>query len=135
MSSDLPAPSPERSKRTASGLKPPKTVIRLRRQEFREPIFWSTKGKYRFDSPTARYGVLYTAATFEGAILEVFGDRWIEYRAVSEQLLRSYTLAKLSIGPGLWLVNTLGPNLVSAGVDARLFPSTDYRLTQASGRA
>jgi RES domain len=135
MSSDLPAPSPELSKRTLPRRKPPKTVIRLSRQEFRDPIFWSTKGKYRFDSPTARYGVLYAAATFEGAILEVFGDRWIEYRAVSEQLLRSYNLVKLSIGPGLWMVNTLGPNLVSAGVDARLFASTDYEKTQAWGRA
>jgi hypothetical protein len=135
MSSDLPAPSPELTKRTLPRRKPPKTVIRLSRQEFRDPIFWSTKGKYRFDSPTARYGVLYTAATFEGAILEVFGDRWIEYRAVSEQLLRSYNLVKLSIGPGLWMVNTLGPNLVSADIDARLFASTDYEKTQAWGRA
>jgi RES domain len=131
----FPLPGPELSNRTLPRRKPPKTLIRLSRHEFRDPIFWSTKGKYRFDSPTARYGVLYTAATFEGAILEVFGDRWLEYRAVSEQLLRSYNLVKLRIGPGLWVVNTLGPSLVSAGTDARLFASTDYEKTQAWGRA
>jgi hypothetical protein len=135
MSASFPLPSPELSQRTLPGRKPPRTLIRLSRQEFRDPMFWSTKGKYRFDSPTARYGVLYTAATLEGAILEVFGDRWLEYRAVSEQLLRSYNLVKLRVGPGLWLVNTLGRNLVSAGIDARLFASTDYEKTQAWGRA
>src|SRR5258708_30734000 len=111
MSSDLPGPSPELTKRTLPRRKPPKTVIRLSRQEFRDPIFWSTKGKYRFDSPTARYGGLYTAATFEGAILEVFGDRWIEYRAVSEPLLRSHNLMKPIIRPGLLMENTRCPEL------------------------
>lgn len=135
MSSDFPLPSPELSKRILPRRKPTRTLVRLSRQEFRDPIFWSTKGKYRFDSPTARYGVLYTAATLEGAILEVFGDRWIEYRAVSEQLLRSYNLVKLTIEPGLWVVNTLGSNLMSAGIDARLFASTDYEKTQEWGRA
>ncbi|HXM01704.1 MAG TPA: RES family NAD+ phosphorylase [Chthoniobacterales bacterium] len=135
MSSDFPPPSPELSKRTLLRRRTPKTLVRLSRQEFRDPIFWSTKGKYRFDSPTARYGVLYTAASLAGAILEVFGDRWLEHRAVSEQLLRSYNLVKLNITPGLWLVNTLGSNLLFAGIDARLFASTDYDKTQAWGRA
>ncbi|MFY9987301.1 MAG: RES family NAD+ phosphorylase [Chthoniobacterales bacterium] len=110
-------------------------MVRLSRQEFRDPIFWSTKGKYRFDSTTARYGVLYTANSLEGAILEVFGDRWLEHRALSEQLLRSYNLVKLNITSGLWLANTLGSNLMFAGIDARLFVSTDYDKTQAWGRA
>jgi hypothetical protein len=135
MSSDFPLPSPELFKRTLPRRRVPKTLVRLSRQEFRDPIFWSTKGKYRFDSPTARYGVLHTAASLEGAILEVFGDRWLEQRAVSEQLLRSYNLVKLTIAPGLWLVNTLGSNLLFAGIDARLFASTDYEKTQAWGRA
>jgi RES domain len=135
MSSEFPLPSRELFERSLPRRKPPKTLIRLSRQEFRDPIFWSTKGKYRFDSPMARYGILYTAATLEGAVLEVFGDRWSEHRAVSEQLLRSYNLVKLNIAPRLWMVNTLGPNLVLAGIDARLFASTDYEKTQAWGRA
>jgi hypothetical protein len=135
MSSDFPLPSPELFKRTLPRRRVPKTLVRLSRQEFRDPIFWSTKRKYRFDSPTARYGVLYSAASLEGAILEIFGDRWLEHRAVSEELLRSYNLVKLTIAPGLWLVNTLGSNLLFAGIDARLFASTDYEKTQAWGRA
>jgi hypothetical protein len=79
--------------------------------------------------------VLYTANSLEGAILEVLGDRWLEHRAISEELLRSYNLVKLTIATGLWLVNTLGSNLVFAGIDARLFASTDYEKTQAWGRA
>jgi RES domain-containing protein len=135
MSSEFPLPSPELLKRTLARRRVPKTLVRLSRQEFRDPIFWSTKGKYRFDSPTARYGVLYTAASLEGAILEVFGDRWLEHRAMSEQLLRSYNLVKLTIAPELWLVNTLGSKLLFAGIDARLFASTDYEKAQAWGRA
>jgi RES domain len=135
MSSEFPLPSPELLKRTLARRRVPKTLVRLSRREFRDPIFWSTKGKYRFDSPTARYGVLYTAASLDGAILEVFGDRWLEHRAMSEQLLRSYNLVKLTIAPELWLVNTLGSKLLFAGIDARLFASTDYEKTQAWGRA
>jgi hypothetical protein len=135
MSSEFPPPSPGLSKRTLPRRRSPKTLVRLSRQEFRDPIFWSTKGKYRFDSPPARYGVLYTANSLEGAILEVFGDRWLEHRALSEQLLRSYNLVKLNITSGLWLANTLGSNLMFAGIDARLFASTDYDKTQAWGRA
>ena len=135
MSSEFPPPNPELSKRTLPRRRSAKTLVRLSRQEFRDPIFWSTKGKYRFDSSTARYGVLYTANSLEGAILEVFGDRWLEHRAFSEQLLRSYNLVKLNITSGLWLANTLGSNLMFAGIDARLFASTDYDKTQAWGRA
>jgi hypothetical protein len=135
MSSEFPLPSPELLKRTLARRRVPKTLVRLSRREFRDPIFWSTKGKYRFDSPTARYGVLYTAASLDGAILEVFGDRWLEHRAMSEQLLRSYNLVKLTIAPELWLVNTLGSKLLFAGIDARLFASTDYEKTQTWGRA
>jgi hypothetical protein len=127
MNSEFPLPSSELSERSLPRRKPTKTLIRLSRQEFR--------GKYRFDSPTGRYGVLYSAARLVGAILEVFFDRLIEHRAVSEQLLRSYNLVKLNIAPGLRMVNTLGPNLVFAGIDARLFASTDYEKTQAWGRA
>jgi hypothetical protein len=135
MSAEFPLPNPELSNRTLPRRRPPKTLVRLSRQEYPNPIFWSTKGIYRFDSPTARYGVLYTANSLEGAILEVLGDRWLEHRAISEELLRSYNLVKLTIATGLWLVNTLGSNLVFAGIDARLFASTDYEKTQAWGRA
>jgi hypothetical protein len=135
MSSEFPLPIPELANRTLPRRRAPKSLVRLSRQEFRDPIFWSSKGKYRFDSPAARYGVLYTANSLEGAILEVFGDRWLEQRALSEELLRSYNLVQLNIAPGLWLVNTLGSNLMFAGTDARLFASTDYEKTQAWGRA
>ena len=135
MSSDFPLPAADFGKRKLARRRTPKNLVRLSRQEFRTPIFWSSKGKYRFDSPTARYGVLYTAATLEGAILEVFGDRWREEPAISEALLRSYNLVTIGTTGSLWCVNTLGSNLVSFGIDARLFASTDYEKTQIWGRA
>jgi hypothetical protein len=54
-------------------------VFRLWQNHHPSAFFWSKKGIYRFDSKSARYGVLYTGGTLEGAALEVFGDQWVNY--------------------------------------------------------
>jgi hypothetical protein len=55
-------------------------LFRISHQKFSDPIYWSRRGVYRFDSPVAKYGVLYTGRTFETALLEVFGDQWMKSR-------------------------------------------------------
>jgi hypothetical protein len=72
--------------RTAAGA-PPAQVYRLSRKEFLNPLHWSHEGKYRFDSETALYGVLYTAVDVESTLLEVFGSVWLEARRISLGLL------------------------------------------------
>jgi hypothetical protein len=56
----------------------PVQLFRLNLIRHRDPVHWSKQGRYRFDSATAKYGVFYTSAAVETAILEVFGDRWIQ---------------------------------------------------------
>jgi hypothetical protein len=57
-------------------------VFRLWQNHHPSAFFWSKKGIYRFDSKSARYGVLYTGGTLEGAALEVFGDQWVKRRVL-----------------------------------------------------
>ena len=52
-------------------------VFRLWQNHHPSAFFWSKKGIYRFDSKSARYGVLYTGGTLEGAALEVLNFRFV----------------------------------------------------------
>jgi hypothetical protein len=40
------------------------TLCRISHPKFADPVYWSHRGLYRFDSPAAKYGVLYTGRTF-----------------------------------------------------------------------
>jgi hypothetical protein len=51
------------------------TWVRLSAKHHSSPIFWSRAGRYRFDSPTARWGVCYTASSIPAAFQEVFGNK------------------------------------------------------------
>src|SRR5260370_17235087 len=70
-------------------------VFRLWQNHHPSAFFWSKKGIYRFDSKSARYGVLYTGGTLEGAALEVFGDQRLKRRA--SKCRRSHHLIPLSL--------------------------------------
>ena len=101
----------------------------------RRPFFWSKKGIYRFDSKSARYGVLYTGGTLEGAALEVFGDQWVKRRVLSRMLLKKYRVSVMLPTRRLSLVDTTGSNLNKLSVDSSLFASINYRLTRSWARA
>jgi hypothetical protein len=51
------------------------TWFRLSAKHHLSPLFWSRAGRYRFDSPAARWGVCYTASSIPAAIQEVFGNK------------------------------------------------------------
>src|SRR5215475_2510200 len=68
----------------------PEKLIRLSKRKYSDPIHWSQLGIHRFDSPEARYGVLYTSNRIEAAVLEVFGDQWRTDRQVSLSDLESH---------------------------------------------
>jgi len=130
-----PLPGKEFDRRELRLVSPPEEVCRLSRKEFPNPLHWSQKGKYRFDSETALYGVLYTAADVEGTLLEVFGSVWLETRRISLGLLSTYEVITLQAAAPLALVDTRGEQLNLLGADSRLFASTEYGFTQAWGRA
>jgi RES domain len=51
------------------------TWFRLSPKRYPSPIFWGRQGRYRFDSPGARWGVSYLASSIVAAFQEVFGDK------------------------------------------------------------
>jgi hypothetical protein len=110
-------------------------VFRIWQKHHSSPFFWSKKKLYRFDSKSAPYGVLYTAATLEGALLEVFADQWIKQRVLSRALLANYRASVIGSSDTLRLVDTTDQNLNKLGVDSMFFASTNYRLTRAWARA
>jgi hypothetical protein len=110
-------------------------VFRLWQNHHPSAFFWSKERIYRFDSKSARYGVLYTGGTFEGAVLEVFGDQWVKRRVLSRVLLKKYRVSVMLPTRQLSLVDTTGSNLNKLGVDSILFASINYRLTRSWSRA
>lgn len=110
-------------------------VFRLWQNHHPSAFFWSKERIYRFDSKSARYGVLYTSGTFEGAALEVFGDQWVKRRVLSRVLLKKYRVSVMLPTRQLSLVDTTGSNLNKLGVDSILFASINYRLTRSWARA
>jgi hypothetical protein len=110
------------------------TLYRISHQKFTDPIYWSRRGLYRFDSPTANYGVLYTGRTFETALLEVFGDQWLASRAAALDFLKEFDLCEIRLERRLEVVNLSGKRLNRLGTDANIFASLAYEVTQEWAR-
>ncbi len=106
------------------------TLFRISHQKFSDPIFWSRRGLYRFDFPTAKYGVLYTGRTFETALLEVFGDSWMKSRMTALTFLKEFDVCEIALGHRLKVVNLSGKRLNPLGMDANIFASPAYGITQ-----
>ncbi|HYY31534.1 MAG TPA: RES family NAD+ phosphorylase [Chthoniobacterales bacterium] len=106
------------------------TLHRISHQKFVDPIYWSRRGRYRFDSPTAKYGVLYTGRTFETALLEVFGDQWVTLRITARDFLKEFDICEIGLERRLKVVNLSGKQLNRLGTDANIFASFAYDVTQ-----
>jgi hypothetical protein len=108
----------------------PEKLIRLSQRKFADPIHWSQLGIHRFDSPGARYGVLYTSNQVETAVLEVFGDQWMKDQQVSLIDLKTYDVCEIEIRKSLQVADATGKHLNLLGTDANLFAMTQYAITQ-----
>lgn len=106
------------------------TLFRISHQKFSDPIYWPRRGLYRFDSPLAKYGVLYTGRTFETALLEVFGDSWMKSRMTALTFLKEFEVCEIALGHRLKVVNLSGERLNPLGMDANIFASLAYDSTQ-----
>jgi RES domain len=111
------------------------SLFRISHRRFADPLFWSRRGLYRFDSPMASHGVLYTGRTFETALLEVFGDQWLVSRIVARDYLKEFDVCELGLEHRLKVVNLTGKQLNLLGADANIFASLDYETTQKWARA
>jgi hypothetical protein len=103
---------------------------RISHRKFPDPIYWSRRGRYRFDSPTAKHGVLYTGRTFETALLEVFGDQWVTLRITARDFLKEFDICEIRLERRLKVVNLSGKQLNRLGTDANVFASFAYDVTQ-----
>ena len=113
----------------------PENLIRLSQRKFADPIHWSQLGIHRFDSPGARYGVLYTGNRVETVVLEVFGDQWIKDRQVSLNDLKTYDVCEIEVRRSFQVVDATGKHLNRLGTDANFFARTEYAVTQEWARA
>jgi hypothetical protein len=113
----------------------PRHLIRISLRKYPDPLHWSQLGVHRFDSPTARYGVLYTSNYVETAILEVFGDQWQSIRYVRFNDLDEYDVCEIEIHLSLTVVNATGKHLNRLSTDSNFFATTDYATTQSWARS
>ena len=113
----------------------PDRLIRISKNSHADPIHWSKLGIYRFDSPVATYGVLYTSNTVETAILEVFGDQWAQFHEIDSADLALFDVCELPITSPFKVVNATGRHLNRLGTDSGFFASRDYSKTQAWARS
>jgi hypothetical protein len=106
------------------------TLFRISHQKFSDPVYWSRRGLYRFDSPAAKHGVLYTGRTFETAFLEVFGDQWLASRIAARGFLKEFDVSEIGLRRRLKVVNLSGRQLNPLGTDSNIFASVAYDVTQ-----
>jgi RES domain len=98
------------------------------------PLHFGRTGNNRFDCPYPRkFGVLYLAATVDGAFIETFGHE-TGNAVVAEKELRERGLARVGSDRKLRLVNLTGKGLARLGADNRL-GTCDIRVAQRWSRA
>jgi hypothetical protein len=72
----------------------------------------------------------YAGRTFETALLEVFGDRWMKSRMAALTFLKEFDVCEIALGHRLKVVNLSGKRLNPLGVDANILASLAYDSTQ-----
>lgn len=87
----------------------------------RDPLFFGSTGRNRFDDPLGRYGVLYVAEEPAGAFIEVFGFGVAGgVSTVRESQLVERALASIEVTRPLRLVDLTGPGLAQIGATNEL---------------
>ena len=100
----------------------------------RDPVHFGKSARYRFDAPRAEYGVMYVAATPEGAFVETCIRERPDGNLFSLSYFGERKLTEISFSSSLRLVDLTGPGLSLLGVDNRL-TSGSYRMAQRWSRA
>ena len=111
---------------------PQRAFYRLSHEDYSSPLFFSRQGIFRFDSPTAKWGVCYLAQRVETACLEVFADAF-RTRAIDYRELRERMVWRIAIPEDLELLLLKGEVLTRIRATIQCFVSR-YTLSQAWGR-
>lgn len=99
-----------------------------------DAVFFNQSALYRFNAPSAEFGVLYAAESIDAAFLETlmrFGRR---PPVVLLSTLAARTVSQLRWERPLLLVDLTGAGLVQLGLDARLLSMAEYGLCQRWAR-
>jgi hypothetical protein len=97
----------------------------------RRALHFGRAGRWRFDAPAGRFGVLYAAEDLHGAFVETFlrvpgpGGR------VSRADLAARAVSRVGTRRPLRLLDLTGANLSRLRLDAQLFATMEYARTQA----
>ena len=96
----------------------------------RDPVHFGVSPRYRFDSPSGTYGVLYAGLEPECAFIETFG--WITgNRVLTTVHLAERALAEMRPKRPLRLIDLFhSGGLARLGADARLTCAHDYALSR-----
>lgn len=116
------------------GAAPQDTWVRLHNRRFRNPLYWSREGKYRFDSVGAPFGVFYSGCDLATAFLEVFGDKIRHSRRLAAAAVERYDVCAVKTAPNLKVLTLAGANLAKIGATLGCF-SGSYPLAQRWGAA
>jgi len=131
------APEPPADLHTISlPLHPGPTLVwyRINDRNFPNPVFWSRRGKLRFDSSGAKWGVYYAAESVTAALQEVFGDDFRKKRPFSWNRFLAYDAWRFEVGPGLKGLELAGPNLATIRATLQSFVGS-YPKSQRWGAA
>lgn len=85
--------------------------FRFAPREFSSPLYWSRDGRYRFDSPAAKWGVCYAAESIPAAFQEVWGDEIRRARRLDWTELERMVAWKITVAPTLRTVELAGETL------------------------
>jgi len=106
--------------------------FRLSPNRHPSPLFWSRLGWYRFDSPTARWGVSYSAHGIRAAFQEVFGDKIRAAGSLDYPEVEDITVWLIETPSDFRGVSLYGETLTLIGATEQSFVS-DYAISQRWG--
>ena len=111
----------------------PLVWYRITERKYRSCLYWSRDGKYRFDSPAAKYGVCYAGSTIAASFQEIWGDR-VRHKAPIDWLeFASKNIWRIEI-PQCGILTLAGPTLTTIRASLQCFTGS-YKTSQNWGAA
>ena len=108
--------------------------FRLTPRTYPSPLYWSRSGRYRFDSPTAKWGVCYAAESIPAAFQEVWGDEIRRARRLDWDDLEPMNAWRITVAPSLRTIELAGETLAVVKGTLQSFVGS-YAKSQRWGQA
>jgi len=112
----------------------PRVWVRLAPREARSAIRWSQHGRYRFDSPDAKWGVCYLAESIPTAFQEIWGDQIRRARRLDFLDLAAMTVWQMEVASTLHTIELAGETLTAMKATLQCFVGS-YAKSQRWGAA